>query len=108
MSEKDNDVVVEETVVETAPEAPVEEKVVEAPVVEEKAAPVVEKAPKAAKAAAKPETVAIYSNGNKTWQGVGKIRTGYNIVAKENADQWLTQNGVRIATPEEVAKELGN
>lgn len=56
-------------------------------------------------AAAKDETVAIYSTRNVTWQGVGKVYSGYNIVSKEAAEKWLTRNHVRPATPQEVAKE---
>jgi hypothetical protein len=53
------------------------------------------------------EKVAIHSTKNVTWQGVGKVYRGYNIVTKDAADQWLTRSHVRLATPEEVAKEFG-
>lgn len=59
---------------------------------------------------ASPETVekiAIHSDKNYYWASAGKIYRGYNIVAKEKADKWLTRTGVRLATPEEVAKEFG-
>ena len=62
------------------------------------------------KAAAKPakeDTVAIHSTRNVTWEGVGKVYRGYNIVTKEAAEQWKTRSHIRIATPEEVAKEYG-
>ena len=52
------------------------------------------------------ELVAIYSAKNVSWIGIGKIKTGYNIVKKTQADHWLTKKYVRIATPEEVAKEF--
>jgi hypothetical protein len=124
--------VAEEPVVE----APVVEHVVETPVVEEVQA-VVEapayqapeevqalgsvaegvigattapKAPerkKKEKVAEKKETVAIYSTKNVTWSEVGKVYRGYNIVEKEAAEKWLTRSHIRIATPEEVAKEFG-
>lgn len=55
----------------------------------------------------KEETVAIYSSRNVTWNGVGKVYTGYNIVSKTAADQWLNRDHVRLATPEEVAREYG-
>jgi len=55
----------------------------------------------------KKETVAIYSDRNVAWTGVGKIAKGYNIVTPEQADQWLTRNHVREATPEEVASQFG-
>jgi hypothetical protein len=125
--------VAEEPVVE----APVVEDVVETPVVEEAAQAVVEapayqapeevqalgsvaagvigatKAPrssekkKSGKAAEKVETVAIYSTKNVTWSEVGKVYRGYNIVEKDAAEKWLTRSHIRIATPEEVAKEFG-
>lgn len=51
--------------------------------------------------------VAIYSTKNIYWEGMGRIHTGYNLVGPVSAGQWITQDGVRIATPEEVAKEFG-
>ncbi len=60
-------------------------------------------APKAKKS----ETVAIYSTRNVTWNGVGKVYIGYNIVDKAAADKWLSRSHTRLATPEEVAKEFG-
>jgi len=62
---------------------------------------------KAAKPATKAETVAIYSTKNVTWSEVGKVYRGYNIVEKDAAEKWLTRSHIRIATPEEVAKEFG-
>jgi hypothetical protein len=68
-------------------------------------------APKEKKSApAKPkkeDTVAIHSTRNVTWNGVGKVYIGYNIVSKDAAEQWLTRSHCRPATPEEVAKEFG-
>ena len=55
----------------------------------------------------KDDSVAIHSTRNVTWQGVGKVYTGYNLVSKAAADQWLTRSHARLATPEEVAKEYG-
>ena len=55
----------------------------------------------------KKETVAIHSTKNVTWSEVGKVYRGYNIVEKDAADKWLTRSHIRIATPEEVAKEFG-
>jgi hypothetical protein len=67
-----------------------------------------------AKKPAKPEkkaknndTVAVHSTRNVTWPNVGKVYTGYNIVSKAAAEQWLKRDHVRLATPEEVAKEFG-
>lgn len=53
------------------------------------------------------DLVAIYSPKNIYWSGVGKILKGYNIVERHNAEKWLTKPGIRIAPPEEVAKEYG-
>jgi hypothetical protein len=53
------------------------------------------------------EKLAIYSSKNVSWQGVGTVHRGYNIVAKDIADQWLTRTHVRVATPEEVKKAFG-
>ena len=58
-------------------------------------------------ASKKEDTVAIHSTRNVTWQGVGKVYIGYNLVSKAAADQWLTRSHTRIATPEEIAKEYG-
>lgn len=64
------------------------------------------KKPVAAKTSKK-DTVAVHSTRNVTWPGVGKVYTGYNIVTKEAADKWKTRDHIRVATPEEVAKEFG-
>lgn len=52
-------------------------------------------------------TVAIHSTKNVVWEGVGKVEKGYNIVKKAEADKWLTRSHIRLATPEEVAREYG-
>jgi hypothetical protein len=51
--------------------------------------------------------VALFSTKNVTWSEVGKVYRGYNIVEKDAAEKWLTRSHIRIATPEEVAKEFG-
>ena len=68
--------------------------------------PVVERV-SAKKATEKKETVALYSTKNVTWSTVGKVYRGYNIVDKNDAEKWLTRSHIRVATPEEVAKEFG-
>jgi hypothetical protein len=57
---------------------------------------------------AKPEEekVAVFSTRNVSWQGVGTIKKGYNIMTQAKADKWLTRDHVRTATPQEVAKEF--
>jgi len=52
-------------------------------------------------------TVALYSTRNVTWSGVGQVSKGYNIVTKQAADKWITRDHIRIATPEEVARDFG-
>lgn len=56
-----------------------------------------------------PERVALYSDRNKhnSDKKIGSLKVGYNIVTKEAADWWLTRKGVRLATPEELAKYYG-
>ena len=53
------------------------------------------------------EKVAVFSTRNVTWNGVGKVYRGYNIVSVDEADKWLTRDHVRLATPEEIAEEFG-
>lgn len=53
------------------------------------------------------EQVAVHSAKNLHWQGVGKLKPGYNILSKEAAEKWLTNKHVREATPEEVATYYG-
>jgi hypothetical protein len=63
-------------------------------------------APKKA-AAPKVSSVAIFSDRNLVWQGLGKIVKGYNFVPKEDSAKWLTLEGVREASPEEIKANLG-
>lgn len=53
------------------------------------------------------EKVALYSTRNIHWTGVGELKIGYNIVTKEQADQWISRKPVREATPEEVKRAYG-
>jgi hypothetical protein len=84
--------------------APVEDGVMGSATIAKKKA-----TPKKSKVAeeVKPEKVAIHSGRNMSWTGVGKVYRGYNIVAAEQADKWLTKAHIRLATPEEVAQEFG-
>ena len=59
------------------------------------------------KAAKEKDTVAIHSTRNVTWSGVGQVSRGYNIVTKQAAEKWLRRDHVRLATPEEVARDFG-
>ena len=38
---------------------------------------------------------------------MGSLKVGYNIVTKEVADWWLIKKGVRLATPNELARHYG-
>jgi len=52
--------------------------------------------------------VALFSTRNMYAEGgPGKLNIGYNIVSKKHVDFWLSMNGVRLATPEEVAEAFG-
>ena len=53
------------------------------------------------------EKVAIWSDKNIRWTNVGALNKGYNIVKKEVSDKWLARQGIRMATPEEVASYYG-
>lgn len=53
------------------------------------------------------DKVALWSNRNMRWTGVGALSKGYNIVTKEAAEKWLTRRDIREATPEEVATYYG-
>jgi hypothetical protein len=54
------------------------------------------------------DKVAVFSTRNVSWSEIGsKVNRGYNIMKKETADKWLTKDFIRLATPEEVAKEFG-
>lgn len=51
--------------------------------------------------------VALYSQRNLHWSGVGSLEKGYNIVAEEESVKWLKHKAVREASPAEVAKHYG-
>ena len=53
------------------------------------------------------EKVALYSDRNIYWDGLGDLKVGYNIVSKEAPEKWITRKAVRIAQPEEVASYYG-
>jgi hypothetical protein len=55
----------------------------------------------------KDSKVALWSNKNIRWTGTGSLVKGYNIVTKEAADKWLSKQGIRKATPEEIATYYG-
>jgi len=53
------------------------------------------------------EKVALWSNKNVRWSDVGALKKGYNIVTEEASEKWLSRDGIRKATPEEVATYFG-
>jgi hypothetical protein len=53
------------------------------------------------------EKIAVWSDKNIRWSDVGNLVKGYNIVNKEAAAKWLARQGIREATPEEVATHYG-
>ena len=55
----------------------------------------------------KEEKVALWSSKNIRWTGTGTLVKGYNIVTKEAAAKWLNKQGIRKATPEEIATYYG-
>lgn len=66
------------------------------------------KAPAKKKAVVSEEKVAVFSERNLSWSGLGKVYRGYNIVSKKDSIQWVTLGAVRLATPEEIKEEFGN
>jgi hypothetical protein len=111
----DDSFLVENKIVDELPLDVVDKKFEEF-VFEEKFTPLAPKLEKEIKKDNKPEvskndkkekTTAIHSTRNVTWNGVGKVYRGYNIVDEETAKKWLTREHIRIATPQEVAREYG-
>jgi hypothetical protein len=53
------------------------------------------------------EKIALWSNKNIRWSDVGAVSKGYNIVTEGASEKWLSRDGIRKATPEEVATYFG-
>ena len=53
------------------------------------------------------DKVALWSNKNIRWSDVGAVKKGYNIVTEEASEKWLSRDGIRKATPQEVATSFG-
>lgn len=53
------------------------------------------------------DKMALYSERNLHWNGVGALEKGYNIVTKEASVKWLNHKAVREASPKEVARHYG-
>lgn len=54
------------------------------------------------------EKIALYSEKNLTWNGVGSLQRGYNIVTKGASVKWLQHKAVREASATEVANYYGH
>ena len=81
--------------------APVKDGIMGSSVADQK--PVVKNPPKEEKT-----KVALHSNKNVSWVGVGKLTRGYNFVSEVNAEKWLKRvSSVRLADPKEVADHYG-
>lgn len=65
--------------------------------------------PSAPKKAEHEDKVALFSEKNVFWDGVGRVSKGYNFVSESEAKKWLKQNYsfLRLATPEEIKQEFG-
>ena len=48
--------------------------------------------------------IAVFSTRNLYTENFGKLKVGYNIISNTHSDFWLSQRGVRLATPQEVAE----
>jgi len=69
--------------------------------------PVVKEKNKKEKVKKEYNMVAIFSSKNVSWEGVGSVHKGYNIVPRESVEKWLSRDHVREATPKEIAEEYG-
>ncbi len=57
----------------------------------------------------KKELVALYvTNASMTDKELGKLKNGYNVVSRKDANRWIEKfPKIRIASPEEVAEVFG-
>tara|TARA_R110000822_G_scaffold90073_5_gene208358 strand:+ start:7903 stop:8394 length:492 start_codon:yes stop_codon:yes gene_type:complete len=62
--------------------------------------------PQKAKPVNDADAVGIYSTRNIRWENVGQVWRGYNIVSKSDSEKWLERPQIRVATPEEIAREF--
>jgi hypothetical protein len=98
------EIIAEEAVEEITEEVKVEESEAKELAVEEPVKKTVKKKeePKAA------TMVAVYSSRSVSWEGVGSVKRGYNILTPEQADRWLKRVHVRLATPDEIRGAASN
>jgi hypothetical protein len=53
------------------------------------------------------EEVPLFSSANLFKFGLGELKKGYNIIKREEAEQWLKHRKVRLATARELARYYG-
>jgi hypothetical protein len=49
----------------------------------------------------------VHSQRNATWEGVGKVYKGHNLVTEDQGRLWLSRAFIRISTEEEAVQEFG-
>lgn len=53
------------------------------------------------------ELEVVLAPRNMYWVGVGKLKEGYNLVSKKDAQKWLKVRGVLSATASDLARSYG-
>ena len=49
----------------------------------------------------------VLADRNLYWSGVGKLKEGYNLVSKQDAEKWLRVKSVSSATASDLARSYG-
>jgi hypothetical protein len=62
---------------------------------------------KASSISSSKKKVAVHSQRNATWEGVGKVYKGHNLVTEDQARLWLSRAFIRMSTEEEAIQEFG-
>jgi hypothetical protein len=53
------------------------------------------------------ELEVVLAPRNLYWAGVGKLKEGYNLVSKQDAEKWLRVKSVSSATASDLARSYG-
>jgi predicted S18 family serine protease len=53
------------------------------------------------------ELEVVLADRNLYWSGVGKLKEGYNLVSKQDAEKWLRVKSVSSATASDLARSYG-
>ena len=53
------------------------------------------------------ELQVVLAERNLYWSGVGKLKEGYNLVSKQDAEKWLKVKSVSSATASDLARSYG-